>query len=147
MKEDSSTNRSKGPSSPTRDKDAQKESRNRPKAVFFWTNADVMKWLRRQCQEYHSLYSHLFLEHDITGRSLVRIRDTTLESMGISNKEHRDDLCRKILKLKLKSDILEMKDLERKELQACCKSTVSLSSFDRNLSSRFMTIRKHCVVC
>ncbi|XP_022254806.1 protein aveugle-like isoform X2 [Limulus polyphemus] len=114
MKEDSSTHRSKGPSSPTRDKDAQKESRNRPKAVFFWTNADVMKWLRRQCQEYHSLYSHLFLEHDITGRSLVRIRDTTLESMGISNKEHRDDLCRKILKLKLKSDILEMKDLERK---------------------------------
>ncbi|PRD32896.1 UNVERIFIED_CONTAM: ave [Trichonephila clavipes] len=40
----------------------------RPKLVFFWTNAEVLKWLRRHCEEYHTLYASLFLENDITAR-------------------------------------------------------------------------------
>lgn len=86
----------------------------RPKPVFFWNNADVMKWLKRHCEEYYGLYGQLFLEHEITGRSLVRMNDVSLERMGINDAEHREELCRIILKLKLKSDILEMKDLEKK---------------------------------
>lgn len=86
----------------------------RPKPVFFWNNADVMKWLKRHCEEYYGLYGNTFLENEITGRSLVRMTDVTLERMGINDPQHRDDLCRIILKLKLKSDIIEMKDLEKK---------------------------------
>lgn len=112
--EENMTNRNKPASSPGREKDGQKKSHTRPKPVFFWSNADVLKWLRRHCQDYHNQYAGLFLEHDITGRSLVRMNDSTLEKMGIIDKFHRDELCREILKLKLKSDILEMKDLERK---------------------------------
>lgn len=113
--EDNMTNRSKGSTSSVgKEKDNQKKTNTRPKPVFFWTNADVLKWLRRHCQDYHTLYASYFLEHDITGRSLVRMNDTTLEKIGISDKNHRDELCREIWKLKLKSDILEMKDLERK---------------------------------
>lgn len=73
-----------------------------------------MKWLKRHCEEYYGLYGQLFLEHEITGRSLVRMNDVSLERMGINDAEHREELCRIILKLKLKSDILEMKDLEKK---------------------------------
>jgi hypothetical protein len=73
-----------------------------------------MKWMRRHCEHYYGEYGQLFLEHEITGRSMVRMSEVTLERMGIKDPTHRDDLCRIILKLKLKSDILEMKDLEKK---------------------------------
>lgn len=101
--------------SPNHERESQRKSRTRPKPVFFWSNADVIKWLRRCCQEYHSLYAPYFFEHDITGRSLVRMTDMTLEKMGISDRLHREELCTEILKLKLKSDIVEMKDLEKKK--------------------------------
>jgi hypothetical protein len=94
-------------------KSGQQDSR-RPKPVFFWNNADVMKWLKRHCEEYYGLYGNTFLENEITGRSLVRMTDITLERMGINDAQHRDDICRIILKLKLKSDIIEIKDLEKK---------------------------------
>lgn len=97
------------------------EQTHRPKSIFFWNNHDVMKWLQRHCNEYFNLYGQNFLEHEITGRSLIRLDENTLERMGIQDAKHRDEICRFILKLKLKSDILEMKDLER-------KSDFSLSS-------------------
>jgi protein aveugle len=56
----------------------------------------------------------LFLEHEITGRSLVRMSENTLQRMGITDAQHCDEICRFIMKLKLKSDILEMKDFEKK---------------------------------
>lgn len=87
---------------------------SRPKLVFFWNNADVMKWLKRHSEECYSLYGQLFLENEITGRSMVRMTDVTLQRMGIQDPKHRDELLRIILKLKLKSDILEMKDLENR---------------------------------
>lgn len=86
----------------------------RPKPVFFWTNGEVMKWLKRCCEEYYELYGNIFLENEITGRSLIRINEQTLKRMGIENEIHRDEIARIILKLKLKSDIIEIKDLERK---------------------------------
>lgn len=86
----------------------------RPKLVFFWNNAEVMKWLQRHGNEYYLKYGNNFLEHEITGRSLVRLRDTTLKSMGIESARDRDGLMRIILKLKLKSDIIEIKDLQKK---------------------------------
>ncbi|XP_074601297.1 sterile alpha motif domain-containing protein aveugle [Brevipalpus obovatus] len=96
----------------------QQMEEKRPKPVFFWNNTDVMKWLKRHCGEYYDLYYQQFVEHEITGRSLVRISDVTLQRMGISDAQHRDDICRIIYKLKLKSEILEMKDLEKKVYNA-----------------------------
>lgn len=95
----------------------------RPKPVFFWNNADVMKWLKRHCEQYYGLYGNAFLENEITGRSLVRITDSTLERMGITDPTHRDHICRIILKLKLKSDIIEIKDLEKKSENASSITT------------------------
>lgn len=86
----------------------------RPKLVFFWNNAEVMKWLQRHGNEYYLKYGNTFLEHEITGRSLVRLRDQTLKTMGIESEEDREGLMRIILKLKLKSDIIEIKDLQKK---------------------------------
>ena len=98
---------------------------NRPKTVYFWNNIEVMKWLQRHCSEYHDLYAPLFQEHQITGRSLVRLNSDSLTRMGISNAEHRDDLCRSILKLKLKSDILDLKDMEKKNGDLTTTSTMT----------------------
>ncbi|RWS29877.1 protein aveugle-like protein [Leptotrombidium deliense] len=92
------------------------EDTTKPKLVFFWNNGDVMKWLKRHAEEYYGLYGQLFHEHEITGRSLVRMSDVTLQRMGISDCQHRDNISKLILKLKLKCDILEMKDLEYKGL-------------------------------
>ncbi|KAG8187312.1 hypothetical protein JTE90_011682 [Oedothorax gibbosus] len=98
-----------------KDNDNSANTNARPKLVFFWTNAEVLKWLRRHCEEYHTLYASLFLENDITGRSLLKMNDSTLERMGIKEKVHREVICTEILKLKLKSDILELKDLQKKK--------------------------------
>lgn len=89
-------------------------STRRPRPVFFWTNGEVMKWFKRCCQEYYELYGDKFLDNEITGRSLIRINNETLKRMGIDNQKHRDEITRIILKLKLKSDMIEIKDLERK---------------------------------
>lgn len=54
----------------------------------------------------------IVLQHDITGRSLLRINDNTLIRLGISNAEHRNAIWREAMKLRLKTDIMEIRDLE-----------------------------------
>lgn len=89
------------------------DENRKPKHLSQWTNADVIKWLRRHCEHFYEQYGHLFLEHEITGRSLCRVTDNMLERMGIELRDHRDELRRIIMKLKLKSDMVKLKDLER----------------------------------
>ncbi|GBP27649.1 Protein aveugle [Eumeta japonica] len=90
-----------------------KTEATRPKPVSKWTEADVQKWLRRHCSDYYQLYWERFHEHAITGRALVRLNDNTLIRMGVTNREHREAIWREILKLRLKTDILEIIDLGR----------------------------------
>lgn len=89
------------------------DENRKPKHLSQWTNADVIKWLKRHCEHFYEQYGDLFLEHEITGRSLCRITDNMLERMGIELQDHRDELRRIIMKLKLKSDMVKLKDLER----------------------------------
>lgn len=56
--------------------------------------------------------AHLFSQNDITGKALVRISEGTLLRMGIKNPEHLEAIWREILKLRLKADIQEMKEIE-----------------------------------
>lgn len=48
----------------------------------------------------------------MNGRALIRINSMALERMGVSNPVHREEIWREIIKLKLKSDVLELRDLE-----------------------------------
>lgn len=89
------------------------DENRKPKHLSQWSNADVIKWLKRHCEHFYEQYGNLFLEHEITGRSLCRITDNMLERMGIEQQDHRDELRRIIMKLKLKSDMVKLKDLER----------------------------------
>lgn len=89
------------------------DENRRPKHLSQWTNADVIKWMKRHCEHFYEQYGELFLEHEITGRSLCRVTDSMLERMGVGLQEHRDELRRIIMKLKLKSDMVKLKDLER----------------------------------
>ncbi|XP_077496093.1 sterile alpha motif domain-containing protein aveugle [Amblyomma americanum] len=111
------------PATADKEKEAQRK-RARPLPVFFWETVHVMKWMKRCCINHYTSYSTLFLDHEITGRSLVRLNDVSLEKMGIKDPNHRDELYREILKLKLKSNILEMRDLESKGTEF---STVGMS--------------------
>nr|CAD7399393.1 unnamed protein product [Timema cristinae] len=52
--------------------------------------------------------------HDITGRSLIRFNESTLVRLGVDNAEHRQEIWREIMKLRLKTDIIEIRDLERR---------------------------------
>lgn len=91
------------------------DENRRPKHLSQWSNADVIKWLKRHCEHFYEEYGHLFLEHEITGRSMCRITDDMLRRLGIEAQDHRDELRRIIMKLKLKSDMVKLKDLERHE--------------------------------
>lgn len=107
----------------------------RPKPVNLWTVSDVLKWFRRVNSEYINyleLFSkvnsfttacvvsnfqlmHLsyFSQHEITGRALLRINDSSLLRMGIENNRDREAIWREIVKQKLKTDIMEIRDMER----------------------------------
>ncbi|XP_050434255.1 protein aveugle [Adelges cooleyi] len=88
----------------------------RPKVVYQWTVQDVQKWFRRHCYDYYVLYGDKFLQHEIIGRALIRINENQLYCMGITNPDHNQEICREILKLRLKTYILEFRDLERNNL-------------------------------
>lgn len=89
----------------------------RPKPVNQWTVYDVQKWLRKTCSEYYSNYSIKFLEQDITGRSLVRLTENSLLRLEIVIPEHRQAILREIAKLRLRGNILLLKDMEMREVQ------------------------------
>ncbi|ALC41794.1 ave [Drosophila busckii] len=88
----------------------------RPKAVYQWTVSDVQKWYRRHCGEYIK-YEHLFAKHDITGRALLRITDSSLQRMGVTDNRDREAIWREIVKQRLKTDIMEIRDMERLNAQ------------------------------
>jgi len=61
----------------------------RPKCVSQWSVHDVLKWFRKTCNEYFSLYSELFLAHDIKGETATYERAITwpflsFSSLGVS---------------------------------------------------------------
>lgn len=45
---------------------------------------------------------------------LLRINENILLRLGIDNEQHRMDIWREIMKLHLKTDMLEIKDIERR---------------------------------
>lgn len=51
-------------------------------------------------------------QHEITGRALLRMTDNSLLRMGIQNNRDREAIWREIVKLRLKTDIMEIKDFE-----------------------------------
>lgn len=55
------------------------------------------------------------MHHDITGRSLLRLNDNSLLRLGIIDTAHREAIWREILKLRLKTDIMEIHDLQRRD--------------------------------
>lgn len=57
-------------------------------------------------------YEELFRKHDITGRPLLRLNDDSLTRIGITDPRHREVIFKEILKQRLKTDIMEIKDLE-----------------------------------
>ncbi|EFA08348.1 Protein aveugle-like Protein [Tribolium castaneum] len=87
---------------------------NKPKSVYSWTVVDVQKWLRRHCTDYYALYVDKFIQNDVTGRTLLRINDNSLLRLGITDVDHREAIWREILKLRLKTDIMEIRDLQRR---------------------------------
>lgn len=92
---------------------AKPKLRARPRPMFLWTGNDVVKWFRRHCGEYEQ-YTQLFINHDISGKALRRATDDSLKRMGIENNEHRDSILREILKQRLKTDIMEIRELQMK---------------------------------
>ncbi|XP_014477819.1 PREDICTED: protein aveugle isoform X2 [Dinoponera quadriceps] len=91
-----------------------KNKTTRPRPVYLWNVLDVQKWLRRHCSDYYQLYHEKFLHHDITGRVLLRINENILLRLGVDNEQHRMDIWREIMKLHLKTDMLEIRELERR---------------------------------
>lgn len=54
-----------------------------------------------------------YFQHEITGRALLRINDSSLQRMGVTNNRDREAIWREIVKQRLKTDIMEIRDMER----------------------------------
>lgn len=105
----------------------EKKGKSRPKPTEVWTVNDTLRWFGkheikflniywlilsgRHLQEFER-YSHLFQNNSITGKALIRLNDDSLRRMGIENDQDRDAIYKEILKQRLKTDIMEIKDLE-----------------------------------
>lgn len=104
----------------------------RPKPAYLWTVNEVQKWFKRHLGEFEK-YSGLFaqvinlrlnafpmihgdysFQHEITGQALLRITDNTLLRMGIEDNKDREAILREIIKQRLKTDIVDFRDLESK---------------------------------
>ena len=67
--------------------------------------------------------TQLILLFFFSGRSLVRLTDNSLLRLEIVITEHRQAILREISKLRLRSNILLLKDIEMKQKQILQQST------------------------
>ncbi|XP_074648603.1 protein aveugle-like [Tubulanus polymorphus] len=104
------------PASPARSSSKEKSSKKekrKTKPVYFWTSADVQKWMKRYCPVYFNLYGEIFAEHDITGQALIRLSDCKLNYIGVSTKAHRDEILQRVLQLRVRCEMLEFRNMEQ----------------------------------
>lgn len=92
----------------------KKVTRSKTKPLSFWTSADVNKWLKKHGGHCHDLYGELFLQQEVTGRTLIRLNEIKLEKIGINNPQHRQELMHYILKLRLRHESTDLKNLDQK---------------------------------
>ncbi|KAK7101254.1 uncharacterized protein [Littorina saxatilis] len=92
----------------------RKVLKGKPKPLYFWTSADVNKWWRKHGGLCYQLYGDLLTEHDVGGRTLIRMNDIKLEKIGITNVEHRYELMQHILRLRLKHEMADLKNLDQR---------------------------------
>lgn len=93
-------------------KDASGNLKGPKKSVFTWTVHDVQRWLQKY-HTYHTLYGKSFRENHILGKVLVQLTSQQLQQMGVDNEKHRADLLEKIIKLRLKSELAELKVMRK----------------------------------
>ncbi|XP_012162775.1 protein aveugle-like [Ceratitis capitata] len=80
-----------------------------PKSVFLFS---VTESYMRHCGEYPQ-YLELFSKHEITDSALLRVNDYSLQRMDISHSGDHEAIFGKILKQGHKTDIMEIRDMER----------------------------------
>ncbi|CAE1257236.1 unnamed protein product [Acanthosepion pharaonis] len=93
-------------------KDTSNVKKNKRKPLYLWSTADVNKWLRKHCSCYCDMYENMFLDHEVTGRTLIRMNEIKLEKMGIKDSNHRRELMQQILQQRLKHERTELKNAD-----------------------------------
>ncbi|XP_071165998.1 protein aveugle-like [Mytilus edulis] len=92
----------------------KKTNKTKTKPLYFWNSFDVNKWLKKYGGKYFELYGDLLLSQEITGRTLIRMNDIKLERLGITSADHRREIIQHILRLRLKHEAIDLKNLEQK---------------------------------
>ncbi|XP_021370713.1 uncharacterized protein LOC110461535 isoform X3 [Mizuhopecten yessoensis] len=92
----------------------KKTTKSKTKPLYFWTCADVNKWLKKHCSQFHGIYGDLLLQQEVTGRTLIRMNEIKLERIGIAKAEHRNEFMQYILRLRLRHETGDLKNLDQK---------------------------------
>ncbi|XP_076441533.1 sterile alpha motif domain-containing protein 12-like [Babylonia areolata] len=92
----------------------RKVLKGKPKPLYFWTSADVNKWWRKHGGRCYEQYGDLLTKHDVGGRTLIRMNEIKLEKIGITNVEDRHELMQHILRLRLKHEMADLKNLDQR---------------------------------
>lgn len=82
-----------------------------PQNVHDWRREQVGVWLSQLSPTLHRLYWPRFSEHDIIGRTLIRLTDSKLRAMGINTSKHSYLLARQIAGLKIQQEASELRVL------------------------------------
>jgi len=83
-------------------------------APCFWTNSDVLQWMKASLPELFNKYGGFFKAHGIRGRTLFMLTDNLFLEMGINDPQDRAQFRIEIAKLKIKSDLLTLKNTHHK---------------------------------
>ncbi|CAF0759540.1 unnamed protein product [Rotaria sordida] len=83
-------------------------------APCFWTNSEILQWMKNSLPELFHKYGGFFKTHGIRGRTLFMLNDNLLLEMGINDSQDRAQFRIEIAKLKIKSDLLTLKNSHHK---------------------------------
>lgn len=89
-------------------------------AANIWNMQSCLCWWINHLYNFWAVWIQLIIffysfpsqQHEISGRALLRVTDNSLQRMGIDNNRDREAIWREIVKQRLKTDIMEIRDME-----------------------------------
>ncbi|XP_013877756.1 sterile alpha motif domain-containing protein 12 [Austrofundulus limnaeus] len=76
-----------------------------------WSVEQVLTWVQEKHPEHMSRLQKTIIEHDVSGRALLRLKQDHLELLGVEDEEQQQEMLQDLLLLRLQEEIDELTDI------------------------------------
>uniref|UniRef100_A0A3Q4BJG1 SAM domain-containing protein n=1 Tax=Mola mola TaxID=94237 RepID=A0A3Q4BJG1_MOLML len=81
------------------------------KRVSLWSVEDVFEWVKDQFPAHTSMLHTAIIQHAISGRALLRLKDYHLEVLGVESEQQQKEILQDLLLLRVQEEINELSDI------------------------------------